>query len=303
MPTDAELLAPITTPDQPAAPVPAAPLTSEQEDAALDQMIEDQGIDLPDGTDKLVPLAAVTTVRAKLKEAKSELASVKAGSADAEAIRGQVARLQEQLNAALPLAQAYQAAVESQYRQPQAQGPTPEQTADLEELARDNDYYKVDGTPDLERAGRLQARIVKEARKIAGEEVAPYAAQATKAASASLFQQALVTRGQGGHMPDPQLLLTVWNQLDPKLTSTKEGAIQAWRVAMGDSAAMGKLRSAQAAPVAREAIPPPLLTERAGGRDEAVATLSEADKRAAQRQGISEADYAKEVEKMPWRRK
>lgn len=300
--SEAELLAPVQNPDAPAPvadppPVAAAPETPEQEDAALDKLIEEQAIDLPDGTDKLVPLSAVTTARAKLTKAREQLAEAKQGSAKASELETKVADLERQLNHALPYVQAYQAALQ-QPQTPAATGPTPQERAALEEIAKDYDFYKPDGALDLERAGRHQARIRKEAEAIAQQQIAPIQQQTESARSASFLASAKLTKAPSGQQPDPEILETVWSRLDPKLTATKEGAIQAWNVALGYSVAMGKAITAEK-PAPKTELPPPLLTERAGGRETPGATLTEDDKRMARQLNISDKEYAEGLSMMP----
>jgi hypothetical protein len=296
--SDAELLAPVAAPDQPPPaqepPVQAAPETPEQEDAALDKLIEEQAIDLPDGTDKLVPLSAVTTARAKLTKAREQLAEAKQGSAKADELAAKVATLEQQLHQALPYVQAYQAALNAQPQEPT--GPTAEQKAALEEIARDYDFYKPDGALDLDRAGRHQARIRKEAEAIAQQQIAPIQQQTVSDRSAGFLASAKLTKGVGGQQPDPEILESVWSRLDPTVTATKAGAIQAWNIALGYSVALGK----SAAPAPKEPLPPPLLTEKAGGRDMTGPTLTDDDKRMARQLNISDKEYAEELAKMPW---
>lgn len=301
--SDAELLAPVTPQEQAPPPEPppeepqaAAPVS---EDADLDKMIAEQAIDIPGDTDKLVPLAAVENARAKLKTVRAELETAKAGSAEAATLKGQIEQLQQQLNAALPLAQAYQAALQAQPPADTPKGPTPEERAELEEIARDNDYYKTDGALDLDRAQRAQARIYKAAEKIAGAAVAPLQQQSIADRSAIMLRNAKLTASPDGFMPDPAIVDALWAQLDPKLTATREGALQVWRVAMGDSAALGKLVKKQAQAAAREPLPPVILTEKSGGKEHSAPTLTDDDRRAARQMGISDKDYAEELAKMP----
>lgn len=305
MSTDAELLAPVTTNDPPPAeappePVAAEPQTAEQEDAALDKLIEEQAIDLPDGTDKLVPLSAVTTARAKLTKAREQLAEAKQGSARAGELESKVAALEQQLNQALPYVQAYQAAIQAQPQDPPTQ--SPEQKAALEEIARDYDFYKPDGALDLDRATRHQARIRKEAEAIAQQQIAPIQQQTVNDRSSAFLASAKLTKAPNGQQPDPEILEAVWGRIDPSVTGTKAGAIQAWNVALGYSVAMGKAVTATT-PTPKAPLPPPILTERAGGRDVAGPTLNDADRQMARQLGISDKEYGEELAKMPWGRK
>lgn len=302
--SDAELLAPVQPHEQ--APPPEAPAEEPVaaapagEDADLDKIIEEQAIDIPGDTDKLVPLAAVENARAKLKTVRAELEAAKAGTAKATELETQVQQLQQQIAQIAPYAEAYKAAIAAQQTAPpEPTGPTAEERAELEEIARDNDYYKTDGSLDLERAQRQQARIYKAAEKIAGRAVEPLQRQTTADRSAAMLRNAKLTAAPDGSLPDPEILDGLWKQLDPALTATREGAIQVWRVAMGDSAALGKLVKKGATTTAREPLPPPLLTEKAGGREHTGPTLTDADKRAAREMNMSDKEYAEELAKMP----
>lgn len=301
--SDAELLAPVTPQEQTPPPEPpteepqaAAPVG---EDADLDKIIEEQAIDIPGDTDKLVPLAAVENARAKLKTVRAELETAKQGTARATELEGQLQQLQQQVNALKPYADAYQAALAAQ-PPAEPQGPTPEERAELEEIARDNDYYKTDGSLDLERATRQQARILKAAEKIAQQTIAPLQQQSTTERSAGMLHKAKLTALPDGSKPDPQILDWVWGQLDPKLTATREGAQQAFVAAVGYATSLNKLVKGTAAPAApKEPLPPPLLTEKSGGRDHTGPTLTEADRRAARDLGLSDKEYAEELATMP----
>lgn len=304
--SDTELLAPVTPQEQAPPPEPpkdepqaAAPVS---EDADLDKIIEEQAIDIPGDTDKLVPLAAVENARAKLKAAREKLAAAEEGSAKATELEGKVQQLQQQLAQIQPYAQAYQAALQAQQQPEPKTGPTPQETAALEEIAKDYDFYKTDGSLDLDRAARHQARIRKEAEAIAQQTVAPLQQHNAETASQAMLRSAKLTKLQDGSYPSPEVLDYVWNQLDHSVTGTKAGAQQAFAVAVGYAQMLGKMQKGTiAAP--KEPLPPPLLTEKAGGREHTGPTLSEADKRAARELGISEKDYAEEVARMPWGRK
>ncbi len=300
MSTDAELLAPVTSEQAPPPepePQAAAPVS---EDADLDKIIEEQAIDIPGDTDKLVPLAAVENARAKLKTVRAELEAAKAGTAKATELETKVAQLEQQLNQALPYAQAYQAALQAQ--QPAdttPKGPTPEQTAALEEIAKDYDFYKTDGTYDLDRAARHQARIRKEAEAIAQQTVAPLQKHNAESAAAAMLRNAKLTTLQDGSKPSPEVLDYVWGQLDHSVTGTKAGAQQAFAVAVGYAQMLGKMVKGTTAAAPSEPLPPPLLTEKSGGREHTGPTLTEADKRAARDLNMTDKEYAEELGKMP----
>lgn len=281
----------------PAVEAPPAALTPEQEEAALDAQIEEQAIPLPDGTDKLVPLAAVTTLRGKLKEARAELATAKTGGEKATQLEAEIADLKAQLGEAVPYANAYKVALQQERQPPAPTGPTQEEREELEEIARDELYYKDDGSLDIARATRHRDRIHRAAEKIAQAHVAPLQQQTVAQASRGMLVNAKLTKAPDGTQPDPQILEDVWNRLDPSITATKAGAIQAWNSALGFSVAMGRAITAKAA--TREPLPTPLVIEKAGGRDPVVPTASAADERAAKDLDMTVADYLKEVNSMP----
>jgi hypothetical protein len=297
--SDAELLAPVAPQEQapPPEPEPVA-ATPETEDADLDKIIEEQGIDLPDGIDKMVPLAAVTNAREKLKTARQQLKAAEEGTAKATALEAKVASLEQQLSQVTPYAQAYQAALQAQPAEAAPKGPTPEEAAELEEIARDNDYYRTDGALDLDRAKRQQARIYKAAEKIAQQTVAPYQQQTLTDRSTQMLHNAKLTTLPDGSKPDPAVVDWIWSRIDPNLTSTKEGAQQAWIAAIGHAMAIGKMVKGTTAQ-AREPLPPPILTEKSGGRDHVATTLTEADKRSARDLNMTDKEYAEELGKMP----
>ena len=296
--SDAELLAPVAPQEQapPAEPEPVA-ATPEAEDADLDKIIEEQGIDLPDGIDKMVPLAAVTNAREKLKTARQQLKAAEEGTAKAASLEAKVASLEQQLSQVTPLAQAYQAALQAQPA-PEPQGPTAEEARELEEIARDNDYYRTDGQLDLDRAKRQQARIYKAAEKIAQSTIAPYQQQTLTDRSTQMLHNAKLTTLPDGSKPAPEVLDWIWSRIDPNLTSTREGAQQAFIAAVGHAHAVGKIIKGTTAP-AREPLPPPILTEKSGGKDFTATTLSEADKRSARDLNMTDKEYAEELGKMP----
>ncbi len=306
--SDAELLEPVTPHDEPApADEPAAPVAADapvSEDADLDQMVEEQAIELPNGTDKLVPLAAVEKARAKLRTARDQLAEAKKGSEKATELEGQIAQLQQQLSQVTPYAQAYQAALQAQQQEPAA--PTREDLAQLEAVAKTFDFYKTDGSLDLDRAKTVQAMIDTGAERKAQAAVQPIQQQTVKSQSDAMLRNAKVTTLQDGTAPQPEILDWVWSQLDPSLTGTKAGAQQAYTAAVGYATMLGKMiKPGGQTSTMKETLPPVLLTEKSGGRIAAGPTLSEADKRDAKELGIPEKEYAESLARMPagWGRK
>ena len=187
-----------------------------------------------------------------------------------------------------------QQAQTQQQAPPQTQEPDPELAA----VARDLALYKPDGTLDLDTAKRINERTQRVAQQAAQAAVAPLQQSAVQQQAQNMLQRAMVTKGKSGQQPDPAILKDIWNRLDPRLTATEDGAREAWVAAMGRTVALS-----EAAPVkAKDDIPAPLLTERAGGRDVVTGpALSDMEKRALKSMGMTEKEYL-EADKRPWRR-
>ncbi len=290
-------------PVEPEVPVVAAPV---DDDAALDKLIEEQSIALPDGEEKLVPLSAVTTLRSKLTDAKKELGTAKEGSAKAQALEEKVNQLQATINQWQPYVQAYNAALNAQ---PQQQAPT-EDTTELEEIAKDFDFYKADGTLDLDKARRMQSRETKRAEKIADSRVAPIIQQSTGQQSRTNRERAKNTVFPSGEKADPEMVDLVFNQLDPSITATEQGAKFAALQALGMSRGLkagvpaqpGAVRGPDGKFVAQPAavLPPPIIVEKSGGKDSPTEfTMSDVDRRAMKAMGITEKEYMESAKSMP----
>lgn len=257
---------------------------------------EPDGIEAPDG-EKYVKLSAVTTARAKAQALRAELETAKAEAGKSAEKDARIAELTQQLQQVTPYARAYQAAVEAQSRQPQKPAePTPEQSAKLQEVARNLDFYNTDGSLNLSRAQAHLDLVREEARAIAQAQVQPYEEMTTAQQSGFMLQRALITTAPDGTQPDPAVLQEVWNRLDRRLTASAAGAAQAFSVALGHSALLGKLKG-KAAPAAP--VPEPLETERAGGKDVTPVALRDSDRKLARDMGLTDKQYAETLAEMP----
>lgn len=282
---------------------------SADEDAELDQLIADNTIDLPDGSDKLVPLSAVTTARQKLKEARTELKTAREGSQKQADLERQVQQLQGQIAQLRPYVEAYAQAQQQAQQPPQA-----EDTTELEEIARLYDFYKPDGALDLGRAKKARDREIQTAQQIAQQQVAPLAEMSVRDKSAFMLARAKNTVLPNGLKVDPAALDEVWRQLSPAITGTETGAIEAFRAALARSvmamkpeqfSAMGKpqgqpTRGANGQFTAGQPLPPPMFTEPAGGRDpQGWMPLDDADRKAIKAMGITEKEFMEIAKGMP----
>lgn len=312
---DADLIQPDrvteTPTEEPPAPEQAAapdtPLNID-DDAAVDTALDQAAINLPDG-DKLVPMSEAGKVgrayREKLKELKAELDGAKTTAARANELEQQIAHLSQTLQQYQPYVQAYSAMV-----QQAQQVATPEDDPVSVEYAQLMELYTVDGKPDVGRARKALAIFERLSQQHAQASVAPIQQQNIQQRSAYNLARAKNTVLPSGVKADPQMLDFVWQQLDPRLTATPEGAKQALVAALGYtnlSAATQtpqKPRGAngQFAAQPSEPVGEPLFTEKAGGKDTPnTLPLSEAERKYLKDVGMTEKDYLASTP--PWMRK
>jgi hypothetical protein len=291
-----------TPPPETAEPVtpeaePVAPAPTPDDDAAIEQQLTEHALDLPEG-EKLVPLSAVTSVREKLKAAREK-------ASRADTLEAEMARLRAEMDESRPYVDAAKALLAAQQMRPDPQqapptGESPEVVAELTDLAKDLDLYRVDGTPDLEKAKRIYERNAAIAARAAQAVVAPMQQQTVSQQSSVMLQRAMLAKAPNGETPDPDILKNIWSRLDPRLTATEAGAQQAWLAAMGQTIMAGKTKPTPKAETAP--LPAPLVTERAGGRDTPMAPpLSDAERRIIKDLGLTEKQYL-EADTRPWRR-
>lgn len=292
----------MSEPDLNAQPVEPPPIHDAapplEEPAAPVEGADDDVIEIPTG-EKLVPLSALQKARDITKTVKAERDTLKTAAERAAELEADNRRLAEELAQIKPRAQAYDAAVQAQTREPEQTGPTAAEKAELEEVARTLELYTADGNLDIARAAKVQELTRRTAERVSAERVAPIEQRSVQAQAAGMFQRALATVGADGVKPDPGVLQDVWRRLDPNLTATPEGAVQAWNIALGMTYATGRAKSAAAAKPAAQPLSDPLPTERAGGRDANLPTLRESDRRVARDLGMTEKEYAAELASMP----
>ena len=306
----------IASPEQPQAPAtpptePAQEQPVEQQAAPVvddDAAIEAEAIEIPTG-EKLVPLSAVTKLRAELKTVKGQAGKVAELEQKLKETEGNLQAAAPYIHAARAMLQAQQ-----QPQQPaQPEGPTPEETAALEEIARDFDFYKADGSLDLAKAERHQKRTRAEAERIAQAQMQPLVEQNLHSRYQALLGKAMNTE-INGVKADPEILKQEFNHIASQpgglqTLASPEGAKQLYIHALGMSVVKwlneGKAitpKQAKALAQAQQAaadLPEPLFTEKSGGRAPQPVALDDGDKRLARDLGISQAEYQKMVSEMP----
>jgi len=252
-------------PVEPAAAEPPAP-PAEPPDPDVSSAVDVQG-------GKYVPLDALKAARAENKDLKA-----KAGENDT--LRQQLAHLQGTL-------QTYQQ-VQQQLQQQHPPAPAPVAAdPDLVELARSLDYYKGDGTPDLDRAAKFSALIDKKAILKASEMVRPIQEQTAQEASTRNFYAASQEKTPSGMAIDQTLLRTLWQGLPASYTADPRVARIIASTVLGEQARMAPQLPTPPAH-------PPLVTENVGGpvvqRRQAI---SEAEQNVLDHRGMKTDDYVK----------
>lgn len=281
--------------------------TTETPTAELDT--ETETLDIPDssaegGKVKYVPLSALAGARAELQKVKAALETAKAGSARAQQLEQQLTTLQGQVDQLLPIAQAYQAAVQQAPAQPQEM--SADERAELEDLARTMDLWDAQGQPDIAKAQKAAAIFDKRAGRQAQATVAPIHQQTEQSRATYNLQRAMNT-DINGVKADPDILKGLWARPEMRaLAATDEGAKHLLVQAVGMTVVAGKgtpkaqARTAAGQFTATTEIPPPLHTEKAGGKDVAAVPLTESEKQVAKDLGLTDAEYIASANSAPW---
>lgn len=273
-------------------PEPAEPDVDAQAETAIENAVA-----IPTG-EKLVPVGPLIATRTELKATRKRLKDAEAALSEVETLKQQLAQIQ-------PMAQAFQALQAQPRQEPvpaQPQGRTPEQTAELEALARDFDFYQPDGALDLARAERTFGMIRKQAQAVAAESVAPLRQQSLQEQAVQNIARAKATvHPEYGTLADPAMIDGYVQQIQNHpdglaILANPNAMMHIWAMAHG---ARSIPKPNGAAP-ARAATPAPIPIERAGGLGAQPISLSAAERRAAKAMGLSESEYLESAKKMPW---
>lgn len=273
-------------------------------DEPLDPEIEAQVVAIPDG-DKMVPLSALTALRAKMKGTKSEAARAAELEAELAQTRAHYAGQEPVIQAA----QALLAAKQAQNAAAQAAQAPPVDPAYVEELravARDLDLYTPDGNPDLVRAHRIQSRQAAQAQQMAAAATQPMIHQQKVSAAMRMLEVAKQTKlPNSEERADPDLLDQLWQRVAAQpggleMLATPEQAIHVWNQAYTATRARQALSPKAAAPVTAAQVGAPMFSEKSGGGGGRPMALSAMEAKAAKDMGMSEAEYLKAASKRPY---
>ncbi|MGE0444503.1 MAG: hypothetical protein AB7P99_04690 [Vicinamibacterales bacterium] len=292
-----------TTPDPEPTPDPVVgsadpdpqPDTETPPDAdALGAQAEANAVELPSG-ERLAEVGAIIALRRELK-------AVKEKAKDGDAAAQRAAELEQQIAELAPMAEAFRAMSAAQSAQAEPAQPAAVDTAGLEELARQLDFYRPDGELDTARAAKFQALIDKTAEAKAQQQVAPLVQQSVRDKAAANIQKALRTvHPVNGDMVDPNILASRFAQIAQQpggveVLADEQAVKELWLNSYG----LNSLKPRQKAAAA--AVTPPVVSDRSGGN--AVVgtspTLDAKDRQVAKEYGLSDAEYLKLAAKMPW---
>lgn len=261
-------------PDNPPAEPAAQPTPEPAPQAQAPQ--EPEGVEV--GGQKLVPLAALQELREQNRQLKEKAQHV-----------DQVSAWYQQNRPYVDFLQANPDLLKPRQAAPEPQKPVqvaPDDDPALVELAKTLDLYTPEGKPDARRASTIRNLVKSEAQTIAQETVKPLAEMTTRERAQVNLREAMQVQMPDGTKPNPMILQQLWQQGDPKVLSTPEGAAAAVAIAIG----LGQM-GAQPQHVVQPPAQTPVVTEPAGGRNVNRAPITDFEQRIIQTRGINAQKY------------
>lgn len=250
-------------------PIAAAPTETPQQSAPPAEE-EPDGIDL--NGQRMVPISALHAEREK----RQQLSALAAKAQELEAWR-------RENEPALQFLQNNRDLLIQRVQQPEPVAPAaPQVDPDALEAARLMDFYRADGTPDIEKGQRWLALQDKRAGKLAEDRVRPILQQTAQDQANLNFQRALQIQDANGETPSRESLQAVWAAMPPDLVADQRVAGVLAATALG----LDRMRTP------RKAVTPPppsapLVTESVGGVPRLRPTLSPFEETIAKERGIS----------------
>ena len=163
----------------------------------------------------------------------------------------------------------------------------PQADPDAVEAATLMDFYKSDGSLDVDKGAKWLALQDKRAGRLTEQAVRPYREQSLQERSTQNFAKALAVKDPQGNSPSPEALKAVWTTLGVEDTANPEIAATLAMLAMGADRMMGK------SPSAKPALSAPLVTEPSGGTSQgAPVKLSRIEEGIAAMRGVSAEKWA-----------
>jgi hypothetical protein len=183
-----------------------------------------------------------------------------------------------------------------------------EDTRELEDIAKDFELYRPDGTVDIDRARKIQHRTMRTAQAVAQAQTQPLVTHTLSQTANTMLSRAMNTTLPGSQdKADPDIVRGYFERVASQpnglaLLANEANVRVLWNQAYTDTL----IRRAQGggapqAPKAIEKPPAPLLVEKSGGGPQPKFTLNAMEKQVARDMGLTEAEYVKRAGAMPWR--
>lgn len=172
----------------------------------------------------------------------------------------------------------------------EAPPPAPDPTADPDaiEAARLMDFYKADGSPDVERGARYLALQDRRAQAAAQHAVGPIQRTTAEAQADVNYARVLQIKDAAGNAPSKESVDAAWKLMDKKDLADPQVAAVVSVIALG----LDRMRPLPPAPAPHA----PLVTEPSGGAPRGTTTLSPMQQRIAAQRGVSQADFLKQMQ-------
>ncbi len=167
----------------------------------------------------------------------------------------------------------------------------PDVDPDALEAARLMDFYRADGTPDVERGARWLSLQEKRAERIAQQRLAPVLEQRQQEQAARNIQTVMQIKAPDGLTPSQEAAQAIFSAIGPELAADPRVAQLMGLMALGAEA----MRRQPAKPTVAPPSTAPVVSETSGGNPRTRPVLSALEERIARERGISASKWAENV--------
>lgn len=172
-------------------------------------------------------------------------------------------------------------------RQPEPVAPAaPEVDQDAVEMAQLLDFYKPDGSLDVDRGKKALNTLERRATKIADQRVAPIIERTAHEQAQINYQRAAQVKDANGESASQEALQAIFRQMDPRLAADPAVAQILTLAAMGADRMRTPRKTVVAPPVSA-----PALSESSGGHPQTRPTMSRFEESVAKERGIAPAKW------------
>lgn len=263
-------------------PVPDAPTEPAPVEAAPPPESEDIDLNAVDFKDE----ARIKGLIGELSRKRAENRSLKQQAERSSQLEAELNQVKPQLEFVKANPQLFQA----RPAEPE-KPPAPEADPDAVEAARLMDFYKTDGSPDVDRGARWLALQDRRSGRVAQQTLQPYQQQSTQERANSNYQLLTnFTHPGTGEKLKPEIVNHIWNATarEPRGMETLANPDSVRALALLAIGAQSLMTKAPPAPPAKE----PVVTEAGGGRaGTPTQRLSSLEERVLAQRGMSAAKY------------